>query len=577
MSNGGTLKVELEGRGPLTLRQSDYKASGGEGSVYQAHGTAVKIYTDPAKMQRDGMAQKVRLLKTLAHPAIMAPQGVVKDSSGKAIGLYMPFAEGVPLAQIFTGTFRQREGLDDEHAKKIVGSMRDITRFAHDRSAVMVDPNELSWVVDIADKKNPRPKIFDVDSWAIGKWGASAIMPSIRDWHTKGFTALSDWFSWGVVTFQVFTGIHPYHGTLAPYKRGDFEARMKANASVFHQGVGLNRAVRDFRSIPGPLRDWYEATFEQGSRSIPPSPFDKGVSAIAPAARVYRSTNATGALVFEKLFDGSRDGAVHVFGCGVIRLSSGSLYDLATKRIVGKLDSTHGEVVRVPQGWLIADLVAGAPQFTYVDDRTLEREMLAVQIAGREFLRVGERLFVVGEEELSELSFMHVGRPLLSVVRRTQILSPKATKWFEGCGVEEALGATFMVLPFGEESCVTVRVRELDGLVPVSGKAGNRFASLIAQNRSGEYLAVELTFTQDYSAFAAKMEKADGPELNIALLPKGVTATIPDDGELEIFVPPNGNAVKVRDKQLATDMLLCNWADTVVYIQNGDVWKLRMK
>ena len=81
----------------------------------------------------------------------------------------------------------------------------------------------------------------------------------------------------------------------------------------------------------------------------------------------------------------------------------------------------------------------------------------------------------------------------------------------------------------------------------------------------------------DYSAYAAKAEAVDTPELNMALLPKGVGATIPDDGKLTIFVPQNGKVVEVQDRQLATDMVLYSWQDTVVYIQSGDVWKLRMK
>ena len=43
---GGSVKVVLSGRGPLTLRPNDYEATGGEGSVYRAKKTAIKIFTD---------------------------------------------------------------------------------------------------------------------------------------------------------------------------------------------------------------------------------------------------------------------------------------------------------------------------------------------------------------------------------------------------------------------------------------------------------------------------------------------------------------------------------------------------
>jgi hypothetical protein len=45
--------VTLEGRGKLTVRQADYIAAGGEGSVYVKGDTALKIYFDPIKKIRD--------------------------------------------------------------------------------------------------------------------------------------------------------------------------------------------------------------------------------------------------------------------------------------------------------------------------------------------------------------------------------------------------------------------------------------------------------------------------------------------------------------------------------------------
>ena len=69
----------------------------------------------------------------------------------------------------------------------------------------------------------------------------------------------------------------------------------------------------------------------------------------------------------------------------------------------------------------------------------------------------------------------------------------------------------------------------------------------------------------------------DGPELNLAILPKGVCATIMKDGELDVFVPGSGNVNRAEDDQVATDMLLSNWGDRVVYVQDGELWAVRMK
>jgi len=72
-------------------------------------------------------------------------------------------------------------------------------------------------------------------------------------------------------------------------------------------------------------------------------------------------------------------------------------------------------------------------------------------------------------------------------------------------------------------------------------------------------------------------ERTGNPDLNVAILLSGVCATIVNDGELVIFVPVNGNMNRVRDTKVTTEMLLSNWSSSVVYIQDGDVRKVRMK
>ena len=63
----------------------------------------------------------------------------------------------------------------------------------------------------------------------------------------------------------------------------------------------------------------------------------------------------------------------------------------------------------------------------------------------------------------------------------------------------------------------------------------------------------------------------------MAILPKGVSATIVRDGELDVFVPASGNMTRVQDGQVSTEMALANIGDRVVYIYEGEIWSARMK
>ncbi len=575
--HSGNMTVELEGRGPLIIRPNDYVRQGGEGVIYRLNQTVVKIYHDPDAVRRGGMAEKIKILGRLVHPYIVAPQGCVAGAAGKFIGFYMPYVNGEPLPRTFTNDFRMRAGFGDERAKRLAERMRETIQFAHDNGAVLVDANELNWFVILPGSNGPEPRVIDVDSWAIGRWPAKVIMPSIRDWHTAGFNQLTDWFAWGVVTFQILTGIHPYKGTLAGYKRGDIEARMKANASVFSANVAFSHAVRDFSCIPSPLLDWYQSIFQKGERSIPPSPYASGVG-VAPAARVMRVVvKATGALVFDELFHDANDPALRVFPSGIVMLVSRRLVDLLTKHAVATVQSRKAEVVRVGEGWLVADWVLGELHFSFVDERTCSAESLSIALRGHGLVRYENRLFVVTENELVELGFKYLGKPLLSVSQRIQILRPKAAQWFNGVGVEEALGAKFLIAPFGDSSSATVRVRELDGLTPVAAKAGEHFAAVVAVDKSGAYRRFNFAFDRDYRAYQVAKSDADGPDLNLTILPRGVCATITDDGEMIVFVPSSGAIKRVEDQAIKADMLLARWDDKVVYIHEGRVWSVRMK
>jgi hypothetical protein len=440
---------------------------------------------------------------------------------------------------------------------------------------VLGDANELNWLAVLSTRDKVEPRIIDVDSWGIGHWPVTAIMPSIRDWHAKGFSRETDWFSWGVVTFQLFSGIHPYKGTLNGFGRGDLEGRMKANKSVFALGVRLNQAVRDFSCIPSALLDWYRSVFEHGERTAPPFPFDR-VGVVAQVRVMRATTTGSGVLIFNKLFGKSGDPIIRVWPSGVVLLSSGALIDLSSKRLIGSLKSSKGEVIKAEGGWLIADWENGNPEYTFVSIAGKDGVKLSLPMTGWCFMRHQDRLFLVTDRGLTEIICKFIGRPLLAVGQTWGVMV-NATSWFDGVGVQDAMGAMFVVVPFGANSCTSIRVPELDNVKTVFAKAGNRFVAIVVIDKKGNYKKLELTFDSDYKAYKIWQGDVDDSSLNVTMLPRGVCATIANDGELDIFVPRNAQLNRVKDKYISTDMMLANWEERVVYIQGGEVWEMRMK
>ena len=300
------------------------------------------------------------------------------------------------------------------------------------------------------------------------------------------------------------------------------------------------------------------------------------VLAKAAITRVVKITATSGVLVFDKIYSKTGDEVIHIWPCGVVLLKSGELIELRSKRIIGKLNATSGEVIKVDDGWLIADWVNSQVAYTYVNESSLQSESLTLAIKGHHIFRSSNRLFVVTDGGLTEIFFRVMGKAIIAV-GQTWGAMINSTKWFDGVGIQDALGAMYAIVPFSDKSCAQIRVWELDGLKIISAKAGSRYIVIVAADKSGKYYKLEFIISRDYISYQIAKSAVDSPDLNTALLPKDVGVTIVDDGELIIFVPTSGVVNKVSDKYITTDISLANWEDRVVYIRKGEVWSMRLK
>ncbi len=572
-----TRTVMIDGKGTVILRPSDHIATGGEGSVYRMGDLAVKLFTDEKKMVHDNMEGKIKLLAPIGNEMVIAPERIVRLPSGVPVGYAMPLVRGEPLPRLFTNDYRAHARWTDADVGAMVERMREVVIRAHDHKAIMVDANEFAWLMAREPKRGPVPKIVDVDSWAIGSWKPQVIMPSIRDWQTKGFTEGSDWFSWGIVTFQLYTGIHPYKGTLDGFTRSDLEGRMKARASVFRKEVRLNGAVRDFSLIPKPLADWYRTTFEEKIRTAPPSPLTI-VSAIPTHTATTHTVvvNAKDALEHKRLYDSSHGKAVKVYPCGVLLTDTGKLIDVTSKRILRHDVPLDAEVVSAPQGWLVAVLDQERIALVHIDDRSGAATPLTVALRGEKIWRAHDRLFVIHDDQLTELTCVHLGKPIASVGNSWSVM-PAALHCLNGVAVQDTLGAAYVLFPSGKESVTQIRVRELDRKRVVTGTAAHRAATFIAADRTGTYTRYDLVFDAALRTYQCSTSPADAPELNATMLERGVVAEIPDDGSLLIRVPTTGAVKEVKTASIRATMRLTCIHDLVVYLYHGELWSLRSK
>jgi hypothetical protein len=259
------VKVTVKGI-EVALDKRNFVAQGGQGAVYVKGDRAFKIYHQSKDMIPQ---QKMGHLSAISHPSVIKPEDEILSAKKKRIGYTMKFVKDTyALCQLFPRVFKERHGLSPDAVLNLVLQLREALLSIHQCKIQVIDFNELNILVANDFKV---PFLIDADSYQTPGFPATVIMPSVRDWHTpiEKFGEGSDWFSFAVVTFQLFIGIHPYKGK-HPEVKG-LEDRMCANLSVFDKDVRMPRACYKIDTIPAAYLDWYRAVLVGGKRHEPPA------------------------------------------------------------------------------------------------------------------------------------------------------------------------------------------------------------------------------------------------------------------------------------------------------------------
>jgi hypothetical protein len=581
-------RVILPGKGEVLLQAQDHLATGGEGSVFLKNGLVYKLYLDPAAARARGMEDKIRLLARLRHPYIVAPIDVLANERHEMIGYYMPAAPGVPLLKVCTGVWRDANGFTDAQAAKLVDNMRRVVQEAHALAAVMADGNETNWLAHGVE-----PRVIDVDSWQIDRFPATAIMASIRDYHGVQPSVGADWFAWAVVSFQVFTGIHPYKGTHPDFKRGDLEARMRAKASVFDARTRLNSAVRDFATIPSPLRDWYEGVFQHGDRRPPPSALASGLPAAVP--RKYRaSASASGTLKHEYLL--TLPGAIRrLDDSGLAILDDGQslvAYDIPRRQripvpdvaVIERLLEGRACLVRHGPGFVLLEIdgqsVKGSLLPGERDPAPARPDLAPLPCTAEQLILLAGRIFALNSA--SELGMIELGldwlgdRSLLSI-RQCWPVRSLATRFFDGFGIMDCIGMPFIVMPEGDSALPIHRAAVLRDYHLVNGHGRNRECVLLHGIRRSDGQLCRLRLRLEGGEYELAQEAVvDDADLDVAVTARGIAVALFEDGEVSVWNTAGSGEKRIADTAATRELRLFALPDGIFYHAGRDVFRLSL-
>jgi hypothetical protein len=523
----GISTLHVDGGGTVRLAPGDFVGAGGQGAVWARGGTAYKVFSDPTAMIPEG---KVRELRALPPEIFCRPERLLRDDRGTVVGYTTRFVpDAHVLCRLFARSARERLGLDRAGATDLVAQMRIGFERAHAAGVVLVDPNELNFLVDASLR---RLTFIDVDAARTPSYPGTAIMETILDRHMPApgaFDEGTDWFAFAVVSFQLLIGVHPYRGVHPTLK--SLDARMAANASVFDPRVKRPPAAYDLDLLPTVWRDWYFGVFELGERGAPPT--DGLESTRRPARSQPRPVAAdpalAGTIAVRTLANAPAPvlGVLPVGGRLVVRTATAAYVDgRRACALPSNARLALSEGGRPVAGWLddgalrLIDILDDAPIPTGI-------RATALSVAsGRLLVRCGADAVAV--------SVIDAGGSRVAVTRaRARALGPGALL-FPGGIHQDLLGAAWLTL-FDGAAAHQVRCPALDGHRVVDAHHDRGVVAVRSQAAAGEPVRrTVLRFDPDYGRFTTGPAE-DADRIDLRVTPSGTVLAVEDSGDLRLL------------------------------------------
>lgn len=571
------LKIRIGSVGPtLTLTDRQYRASGGEASVYVHGDKAYKLYHEPdTKMLPQ---KKMQELVVITNAQVVVPQEVIYDAkSGKPLGYTTDFvSDAEPLVKLFTRTFKDDNNITFAMVNELVKQMQLVVMDVHKAKCLISDLNELNVLVKATTFTEPF--FIDTDSYCTPSFKATAIMDSIRDrrvskYDSKGVLhyhpdEMSDWFSWAVLTFWLYSNIHPFRGGHDKYKPRDKQKQMDDGISIFHPGVRTPPSVNDFKVIPKRHLEWYKDVFLKGNRSVPPLA-DSSVPLLVPT-QVVMIKGTDKITVSEIIAYSDAIVAVHNF-MGV--------YYVVTKKHIYAGKKEIGNVTA--KKTLVCNANDGSPIIATMDnDRIVFNELTSDipvgSVASKDMFARNGAIYTITNSKMVENSFTAFGNKLIHRCQELENISVSSAKLYEGCIIQDLLGKKYLTLPYKLGSSFSKHIPQLDGYRIVDAKSDKTVTVVLAE-KGGQYDRFVIVFDRKFTQCdVRKTDDVAYDTINFATMDSGLCILLSSPTELELFSTAAQYEVLTNPPFDAT-MRLFTTPDGFFFVNGNSIHQIRRK
>ena len=263
-------------------------ASGGEGVIYEHpldKSKVIKIYHSPKSTMLEASLSQLNKLPD----EFIKPEIIYYDKSGKIVGFSMRYVDlnsHFLLKKLFSNTYCIQNKIDKSFKYKIYQNLKVAVEKAHSLGIVIGDLNPYNILIS----KHGGVVMLDVDSYGTSsKPHSGVLLEDIRDWlqHPK-IDMTTDQYAFDVLTFWLFTLVHPFRGDYPVHK--SLEERVCKKSSVLS---GLNIVIpKCYQPFTNPtIIEQFKEVFQSGKRFFVDFAGQPVISTSTPALATIDSTN----------------------------------------------------------------------------------------------------------------------------------------------------------------------------------------------------------------------------------------------------------------------------------------------
>lgn len=561
----------------LTLTDKHYKASGGEASVYVHNGKAYKLYHEPDKKMLP--QRKMQELAAITNSKVILPQEVVYDvNSGKPLGYTTSFVDNAePLLKLFTRTFKEDNNISFAMINELIKQTQLVVSDVHTAKCLVVDLNELNVLAQV-HPTTIDPWFIDVDSYSTPSFKATAIMDSVRDRRvskvdSKGVLhylpdEMSDWYSWAIISFWLYTNIHPFRGAHKDYRPKDKQKQMDDGISVFHTGVRTPPSVNDFKVIPKRHLEWYKEIFLKNGRSVPPLA-DSSIPLLVPT-QIVTIQGTDKITVSEVIAYSDAIVSVHQFMGVYYVVTKKNVY--AGKKEIGTISASKKT--------LVCNANDGTPIIaTQVSNKVTFNELTCSTPAGTitsldMFSRNGA-IYTITNGKMIENSFTAFGDRIIHKIAELENISISA-KMYDGCIIQDLLGKKYLTLPYKLNSAFSKHIPQLDGYRIVDAKSDKNVTVVLAE-KGGIYDRFIIVFDRRFTDFQVRETKDVAYDtINFAVMDNGMCILFSSQMECELFSTA-GQFETLPNPPFDATMKLFTTSDGIFFTNGNSIHQIRRK